>query len=147
MCVFRAVCRQRKPIVDVSRPVLCSACGADPDDVATSAGTAAGIDLCLHLSRADHGTAHAAHIARHMVMPPHREGGQLQYAASTRPDALPNSVAAVLEWTVENLHEPLTVDDLAARAAVSPRTLARRFTQQLGTSRRRSVGECAGRSW
>ncbi|MEV7380621.1 helix-turn-helix domain-containing protein [Streptomyces lydicus] len=106
----------------------------DLGDVATSAGTAAGIDLCLHLVRADHGAAHAAHIARHMVMPPHREGGQLQYAASVRADAPPDSLAAVLEWAVEHLHEPLTVDDLAARVAVSPRTLARRFTEQLGTS-------------
>ncbi|MFH8775915.1 helix-turn-helix domain-containing protein [Streptomyces sp. NPDC017958] len=106
----------------------------DLGDVATSAGTAAGIDLCLHLVRADHGAAHAAHIARHMVMPPHREGGQLQYAAAARTDAPPDSLAAVLEWAVEHLHEPLTVDDLAARVAVSPRTLARRFTEQLGTS-------------
>ncbi|MFE2104129.1 GlxA family transcriptional regulator, partial [Streptomyces sp. NPDC059468] len=92
------------------------------------------IDLCLHLVRTDHGAAHAAHIARHMVMPPHREGGQLQYAASARTDAPPDSLATVLDWAVEHLHEPLTVDDLAARMAVSPRTLARRFTEQLGTS-------------
>ncbi|MEU6010583.1 helix-turn-helix domain-containing protein [Streptomyces sp. NPDC047453] len=105
----------------------------DLDDVATSAGTAAGIDLCLHLVRTDHGAAHAARIARHMVMPPHREGGQLQYAAPTRPDAPPDTLAAVLDWAVEHLAEPLTVDDLAAQAALSPRTLARRFTEQVGT--------------
>ncbi|MFG2866093.1 helix-turn-helix domain-containing protein [Streptomyces sioyaensis] len=120
----------RFPKVEVEADMLY----IDLGDVATSAGTAAGIDLCLHLVRADHGAAHAAHIARHMVMPPHREGGQLQYAASARTDAPPDSLAAVLEWAVEHLHEPLTVDDLAARVAVSPRTLARRFTEQLGTS-------------
>ncbi|NUR89639.1 MAG: helix-turn-helix domain-containing protein [Nonomuraea sp.] len=102
----------------------------DLGDVATSAGTAAGIDLCLHLVREDHGAAHAARIARHMVMPPHREGGQLQYAAGE--PARGGSLAPVLDWALERLHEPLTVDDLAARAATSPRTLARRFTEQHG---------------
>jgi AraC family transcriptional regulator, transcriptional activator FtrA len=120
----------RFPKVDVEADTLY----IDLGDVATSAGTAAGIDLCLHLVRTDYGAAHATHVARHMVMPPHREGGQLQYAAPTRPDAPPNSLAAVLEWAVEHLHEHLTLDDLAARMPVSPRTLARRFTEQLGTS-------------
>jgi AraC family transcriptional activator FtrA len=104
----------------------------DLGDVATSAGTAAGIDLCLHLVRADHGAAYAAHVARHMVMPPHREGGQLQYAAPGAPGRLPGSLAPILDWAAERLHEPLTVDDLAAAARVSPRTLARRFSEQLG---------------
>ncbi|MFF1592991.1 GlxA family transcriptional regulator [Streptomyces sp. NPDC058286] len=106
----------------------------DHGDVATSAGTAAGIDLCLHLVRNDHGAAHAARIARHMVMPPHREGGQLQFAAPALPEAPSDSLAAVLDWAVEHLREPLSVTDLAARAALSPRTLARRFAEQLGTS-------------
>ncbi|ACZ88092.1 helix-turn-helix domain-containing protein [Streptosporangium roseum] len=106
----------------------------DLGDVATSAGSAAGIDLCLHLVRADHGAAYAAQIARHMIMPPHREGGQLQYATHAAPDRLPDSLAPVLDWAAERLHEPLTVDDLAARARVSTRTLARRFADQLGVS-------------
>lgn len=106
----------------------------DLGDVATSAGTAAGIDLCLHLARTDHGAAYAAQVARHMVMPPHREGGQLQYAAVPPPAHPPESLATVLDWAVEQLPGPLTVDDLAARANVSPRTLARRFTDQLGVS-------------
>ncbi|MGN9781085.1 helix-turn-helix domain-containing protein [Nonomuraea sp. ZG12] len=105
---------------------------ADLGDVATSAGTAAGIDLCLHLVRADHGAAYAAQVARHMVMPPHREGGQLQYAVT--PGRVPDSLAPLLDWAAERLHEPLTVDDLAARAGVSPRTLARRFAGRLGVS-------------
>ncbi|WP_144122608.1 helix-turn-helix domain-containing protein [Catellatospora sichuanensis] len=106
----------------------------DLGDVATSAGTAAGIDLCLHLVRQDHGAAHAAQVARHMVMPPHREGGQLQYAAAPPAAHAPESLGPVLDWAVERLHEPLTVSDLAARANLSSRTLARRFTEQLGIS-------------
>ncbi|MDA0645587.1 helix-turn-helix domain-containing protein [Nonomuraea ferruginea] len=106
----------------------------DLGDVATSAGTAAGIDLCLHLARADHGAAHAARIARHMVMPPHREGGQLQYAAQDRDGHPPESLALVLDWALERLHEPLGVGDLAAQAGISPRTLARRFAGQLGVT-------------
>ncbi|MFF1925920.1 helix-turn-helix domain-containing protein [Streptomyces sp. NPDC058221] len=106
----------------------------DLDDIATSAGTAAGIDLCLHLARADHGAAYAAHIARHMVMPPHREGGQLQYSTAPPSDRQPQSLAPVLDWAAERLHEPLTVDGLAAQAGIAPRTLARRFAGQLGVS-------------
>ncbi|MDX3232200.1 helix-turn-helix domain-containing protein [Streptomyces sp. ME19-01-6] len=106
----------------------------DLDDIATSAGTAAGIDLCLHLARADHGAAFAAHIARHMVMPPHREGGQLQYSTAAPADRPPQSLAPILDWATERLHEPLTVDDLAAQAKIAPRTLARRFAGQLGVS-------------
>ncbi|MGC5021205.1 helix-turn-helix domain-containing protein [Micromonospora sp. DT47] len=104
----------------------------DLGDIATSAGTAAGVDLCLHLARNDHGAAHAAQIARHMVMPPHREGGQLQYVAPPLADRPPESLAPILDWAVERLHEPLTVSDLAAQANISPRTLARRFADQLG---------------
>lgn len=65
-------------------------------------------------------------------MPPHREGGQLQYAAPPHPTQIDGSLAPLLEWATERLGDPLTVEDLAARATVSPRTLARRFTDQLG---------------
>lgn len=102
------------PTVSVDADVLY----VDHGDVATSAGTGAGIDLCLHLVRADHGAAYAAQVARSMVLPPHREGSQLQYAAhhaasSTRADA---SLAPLLEWAVSRLDARLTVDQLAARA-------------------------------
>ncbi|MFI6920105.1 helix-turn-helix domain-containing protein [Nonomuraea spiralis] len=106
----------------------------DLGDIATSAGTAAGIDLCLHLARTDHGAAYAAHVARHMVMPPHREGGQLQYSTAPPAERAPESLAPVLDWAAERLYAPLTIDDLAARAQVSSRTLARRFAEQLGVS-------------
>jgi len=103
----------------------------DHGDVATSAGAGAGIDLCLHLVRKDHGAAHAALVARHMVMPPHRDGGQAQYAPPAPPaDALDG----LLEWAGARLGTSLSVGDLAARLSVSPRTLARRFTEQLDTS-------------
>ncbi|MGW4093104.1 GlxA family transcriptional regulator [Nocardia sp. NPDC004750] len=103
----------------------------DHGDVATSAGAGAGIDLCLHLVRKDHGAAHATLVARHMVMPPHREGGQAQYAPPAPPmDALDG----LLEWAGARLGTALSVGDLAAHLSVSPRTLARRFADQLGTS-------------
>lgn len=120
----------------------------DHGDVATSAGSGAGIDLCLHLVRADHGAAYAAQVARSMVLPPHREGSQLQYvarppggsgggygpgtgAAAQGADA---SLAPVLEWALSRLDAELTVDRLARRAGLSSRTFARRFARQLGTS-------------
>ena len=103
----------------------------DHGDVATSAGAGAGIDLCLHLVRQDHGAAHATLIARHMVMPPHRDGGQAQYAPSPPPaDALDG----LLEWACTRLGTALSVGDLAAHLSISPRTLARRFADQLDTS-------------
>jgi AraC family transcriptional activator FtrA len=105
----------------------------DHGDVATSAGTGAGIDLCLHLVRADHGAAHAAQIARNMVLPPHREGSQLQYATQPTPTSTDESLAPLLEWATSQL-DTLTVARLAAHAGMSNRTLARRFTEQLGTS-------------
>ncbi|MEU1980647.1 helix-turn-helix domain-containing protein [Nocardia sp. NPDC019395] len=103
----------------------------DHGDVATSAGAGAGIDLCLHLVRQDHGAAHAALVARHMVMPPHREGGQAQFA----PPQLPvDALDGLLDWAGERLETPLSVGDMAAYLSISPRTLARRFADRLGTS-------------
>ncbi|MFF0622705.1 helix-turn-helix domain-containing protein [Streptomyces sp. NPDC004296] len=106
----------------------------DHGDVATSAGSGAGIDLCLHLVRADHGAGYAAQVARSMVMPPHREGGQLQYTAPPRPVQMDGSLAPLLEWMTARLDEPLLVEELAAHEGVSARTLARRFADQLGAS-------------
>jgi AraC family transcriptional activator FtrA len=106
----------------------------DHGDVATSAGTGAGIDLCLHLVRSDHGAAYAAQIARNMVLPPHREGSQLQYVTQPAPARADESLAPTLEWATSQLDTRLTVARLAERAGLSSRTLARRFTEQLGTS-------------
>ncbi|WP_369199437.1 GlxA family transcriptional regulator [Streptomyces sp. PU-14G] len=106
----------------------------DHGDVATSAGTGAGIDLCLHLVRSDHGAAYAAQIARNMVLPPHRDGSQLQYAAQPAPARADASLAPLLEWAISRLDAQLTLECLAERAGLSSRTLARRFAEQLGTS-------------
>jgi AraC family transcriptional activator FtrA len=119
--------RQEFPQVRVEPDVLY----VDHGDVATSAGAGAGVDLCLHLVRQDHGAAYAALLARHMVLPPHREGGQVQYAPPA-PDT--DDLDGLLEWAGARLGTPLSVDDLAAHLNVSPRTLARRFAERLGTS-------------
>ncbi|MVU79085.1 helix-turn-helix domain-containing protein [Nocardia sp. ET3-3] len=119
--------RREFPSVRVEPDVLY----VDHGDVATSAGAGAGIDLCLHLVRKDHGAAHAALLARHMVMPPHREGGQMQYAPYPAP---PDTLDGLLAWASARLGTPLSVNDMAAYLNVSTRTLARRFADQLGTS-------------
>jgi AraC family transcriptional regulator, transcriptional activator FtrA len=106
----------------------------DHGDIATSAGTGAGIDLCLHLVRSDHGAAYAAQIARNMVLPPHRDGSQLQYVTPPVPPKADASLAPLLEWASSRLDTRLTVGVLAERAGLSSRTLARQFTEQLGTS-------------
>ncbi|SFB45693.1 transcriptional regulator, AraC family with amidase-like domain [Amycolatopsis marina] len=118
------------PQVEVDPDVLY----VDHGDVATSAGTGAGIDLCLHLVRCDHGAAYAAQVARNMVLPPHREGSQLQYATQPAPARADESLAPLLEWATSHLDHPLSLDRLAERAGLSSRTLARRFTEQLGDS-------------
>lgn len=118
------------PEVQVDSDVLF----VDHGDVATSAGTGAGIDLCLHLVRCDHGAAYAAQIARNMVLPPHREGSQRQYATQPAPARANESLAPLLDWATSRLHTRLSLTRLAEHAGVSSRTLARRFTEQLGTS-------------
>lgn len=106
----------------------------DHGDVSTSAGSAAGVDLCLHLVRADQGAAYAMRIARQMVMPPHREGCQLQYAELPTSGPVTDSLAPLLEWLAGRLDQPVSVAEMAARSQVSARTLTRRFTEQLGIS-------------
>ncbi|MBV9846627.1 MAG: helix-turn-helix domain-containing protein [Kutzneria sp.] len=106
----------------------------DHGTIATSAGAGAGMDLCLHLVRADHGAGYAAKVASHMVMPPHREGGQAQYVTAPSWPAAHDSLARLLTWVTDRLGEPITVDDMADQVQLSPRTLARRFADQLGSS-------------
>jgi AraC family transcriptional activator FtrA len=84
--------------------------------------------------RSDHGATYAAQIARNMVLPPHREGSQLQYVTQPTPNRADESLAPTLEWVTSRLDTRLTVGRLAERAGLSSRTLARRFTEQLGTS-------------
>lgn len=106
----------------------------DEDPVITSAGTAAGIDACLHLVRKEQGPEVANKIARRMVVPPHREGGQAQYIERPLPRTGVDTVAEVLVWMERHLDEEVTVEQLADRAHMSPRTFARRFQQETGTT-------------
>ncbi|MEU5111418.1 helix-turn-helix domain-containing protein [Streptomyces longwoodensis] len=106
----------------------------DEDPVITSAGTAAGIDACLHILRKEQGPEVANRIARRMVVPPHRDGGQAQYVERPLPRSTCDTVGEVLVWMEQNLHEEVTVEQLAERAHMSPRTFARRFQQETGTT-------------
>ncbi|MFD7665879.1 GlxA family transcriptional regulator [Streptomyces sp. NPDC059788] len=121
---------QRFSDVDFSPSVLYT----ESDNVFTSAGSGAAIDLCLHLVRQDHGSAVATEIARRMVVPPHREGVQVQY---TKPPVRPregDELNPVLQWARDHLHEPLTVPQLARVANLGERTFARRFREAVGTT-------------
>jgi transcriptional regulator GlxA family with amidase domain len=109
----------------------------DEDPVITSAGTAAGIDACLHLVRKAQGAGVANVIARRMVVPPHRDGGQAQYLARPVPGAPADTLSGVLGWMERHLGRPMTVARLAERASMSPRTFARRFHQETGTTPQR----------
>ncbi|MET9131192.1 GlxA family transcriptional regulator [Streptomyces antibioticus] len=108
----------------------------EDDNIWTAAGTAAGIDLCLHLVRRAHGAEAAATIARSMVTAPFRTGTQAQFIEHPTPraDRDADTLAAVREHALRHLHEPLTVADLAAYAGMSPRSFARHFTAATGTT-------------
>jgi transcriptional regulator GlxA family with amidase domain len=121
----------RYPAVTVDPDVLY----VDDDPIFSSAGTAAGIDTCLHLLRREHGAAVANAIARRMVVPPHREGGQAQYVDAAVPDVEGASgLREVLVWAQEHLETDLSVDQLAARALMSPRSFARHFRSATGST-------------
>jgi transcriptional regulator GlxA family with amidase domain len=122
---------RRYPRVAVDPDVLY----VDEGNVLTSAGSAASLDLCLHLVRHDYGAEIATQLARQLVVPPQRDGGQAQYIDTPMP-ALDNSnlFADTVHWLQEHLGEPVTVEDLAARSAMSPRTFARRFVASTGTT-------------
>jgi transcriptional regulator GlxA family with amidase domain len=121
---------RRFPAVEVDPDVL----WVDEGAVCTSAGVAAGIDLCLHLVRRDHGTAAANQVARRMVVAPVREGGQAQFVPRPLPEAGDGSLAATRAWMLERLAEPLTVAACARHAGWSERSFARRFAAETGTS-------------
>ncbi|MGI5457887.1 GlxA family transcriptional regulator [Streptomyces sp. CA-249302] len=106
----------------------------DEEPVITSAGTAAGIDACLHIVRKEQGPEVANKIARRMVVPPHRDGGQAQYIERPLPKNSCDTVGEVLVWMDRHLDEDVTVEQLAERAHMSPRTFARRFQQETGTT-------------
>jgi transcriptional regulator GlxA family with amidase domain len=108
----------------------------DEGTVMTSAGLSAGIDLCLHVIREDCGAAVGERVARYMVAAPHREGGQAQFIQRSHV-AAPEPAGSLEEtrrWVAERLHEPLDIAAMARHASVSPRTFARRFREETGTT-------------
>lgn len=119
----------RYPTVDVDPDVLYIADGS----VMTSAGIAAGIDLCVHVVRIDHGEHVAANVARRMVVAPHREGGQAQFLQRPVPAAA-TGLAATCAWALDRIAEPLSVEELARHAGWAPRTFARHFVAETGTT-------------
>ena len=133
---------RRYPLIDVDANVLY----VDEGSVLTSAGTASGIDLCLHILREEHGAAVANAVARRMVVPPHRDGGQAQYIEAPMVEHdRGDDLAVVLDWVQANLNQPFGVDDLARRANMSLRTFNRRFTATTGTAAAPMVDHAA--SW
>jgi AraC family transcriptional regulator, transcriptional activator FtrA len=123
--------QQRYPEAQIDPNVLY----IDDGQVLTSAGTAAGIDLGLHIVRLDYGAEVANEVARRIVMPPHRDGGQAQYIQAPMPDiADDDPIRDTLAWIVEHLDEEMGVDQLASRAAMSPRSFMRHFKATTGTT-------------
>lgn len=118
------------PSIDVDPDVLF----VEDGRVITSAGTAAGIDAALHLVRLEHGAAAANVIARRMVIPPQRDGGQAQYIPTPVQERCSDSLASVTEWMLDNLSEDLSIDQMARKALMSSRTFARRFRDDVGTT-------------
>jgi transcriptional regulator GlxA family with amidase domain len=122
--------RAHYPRADVDQDVLYVQDG----NLVTGAGSAAGLDAALHLMRQQFGARTAAAAARRMVIPPHRDGGQAQYIARAVPDCDAESLGPLLTWITENLAEDLGVEALARRSHMSPRTFARRFRDETGTT-------------
>ncbi|MFC3964666.1 helix-turn-helix domain-containing protein [Nocardia jiangsuensis] len=121
---------RRHPLVRVDDSVLY----VDDGDVLTSAGMTAAVDVCLHLVRRDLGAVVANKLARRMVVPPHRSGGQAQFVELAVPERPADDLGPVLQWALAHLGEPLTVEMLAARAAMSPRTFHRRLLKSTGST-------------
>jgi transcriptional regulator GlxA family with amidase domain len=127
---YSAELTRRFPAVDLQPDVLYVQDG----QILTSAGLAAGIDLCLHMIRTDHGAVVANTVARLAVVAPVRPGGQAQFVDSALPPERGASFADTREWARQRLHDPLSLADLAAHAQVSVRTLTRRFHAETGLS-------------
>ncbi|AQS71489.1 helix-turn-helix domain-containing protein [Streptomyces pactum] len=121
---------RRHPRVAVDPDVLY----VDNGSVLTSAGKAAAMDLCLHLVRLDHGASVANRLARRLVVPPHRAGGQAQFVATPVPAPDNHPLAGLFPWVLQRLDHPLTVEDLARQARMSSRNLGRHFRSATGTT-------------
>ena len=118
------------PTIDVDPNVLF----VEDGTIVSGAGTAAGIDAALHIVRKELGASMANVVARRMVVPPQRDGGQAQYIASPIQEHRSDSFAIVTEWMLENLDKELSIDQLARKALMSSRTFARRFRADMGTT-------------
>ncbi len=129
---------RRHPAIDVDPNVLY----VDAGQILTSAGAAAGMDLCLHIVRRDHGAAVAAAGARLAVMPLERAGGQAQFIVHREPTTDGASLAPLLAWLDEHHAEPLSLADLARQAAMSSRSLSRRFREQTGATPAQWIVRC-----
>lgn len=128
---YAAEFARRFPLVHVDPDVLY----IEDGPILSSAGTAAGIDTCLYLLRREHGVAVANDVARRMVVPPHREGGQAQYVQVPVPEVDEgHRLREVLAWATDHVEQPLSVEQLAARALMSPRSFARHFRAATGTT-------------
>lgn len=129
--IYTDMLRERYPAIDVDPAPLY----VDNGRVLTSAGCAAGLDLCLHIVRSDHGVRVANDVARRLVIAPHRAGGQAQYIEAPVPEpAADGRIAAGMAWAIEHLDTPITLDELAAQSAMSRRSYLRQFAKATGTT-------------
>lgn len=129
--IYVDLLQQRHPEIDVDPAPLY----VDEGDVLTSAGCAAGLDLCLHIIRSDHGSRVANDVARRLVISPHRAGGQAQYIETPVPEPTTDGrIAAGMAWALEHLDTPITLDELAAQSTMSRRSYLRQFTKATGTT-------------
>jgi AraC family transcriptional activator FtrA len=122
--------KARHPAIDLDPGVLY----VEDGRILTSAGVAAGIDLCLHVAALDHGADYAAAIARRMVVAPHRGGGQAQFVERALPPTDGDGLAETRAWMLERLEDPLTIGEMARHAARSERSFARHFRAETGTT-------------
>ncbi|MGN7779351.1 helix-turn-helix domain-containing protein [Mycolicibacterium sp. 22603] len=129
--IYADLLAQRYPAIEVDPAPLY----VDNGRVLTSAGCAAGLDLCLHIVRADHGVRVANDVARRLVISPHRAGGQAQYIETPVPEpAVDGRIAAGMAWALEHLDRPITLDELAERSSLSRRSYLRQFAKATGTT-------------
>ena len=127
---YASLMAEMYPLIDIDPDVLF----VQDERIITSAGTAAGLDACLHLLRLELGAELTNRIAKRMVVPPQRDGGQAQFIDRPLPAASTDSLGNLAVWAIENLRDELSVDDLAGRAHMSPRTFARRFKAEFGAT-------------
>ena len=122
------ILKQNYPDIHIEEDVLY----VDEGDIITSAGSAAGLDACLHLVRRDYGSKVANSVARRLVIPPHRDGGQAQYVASPIQERPGQAMSEVMDWARKRLADPVRLSDLAGQAVMSERTFIRRFNETVG---------------